>query len=67
MLWFDISLKKANDWLAFFVMLAVCVPKLRSSEVVTSRFLAANTLSSSTLCRKHLWGMGVLSLVKCKT
>ena len=42
-------LRKPNVWFAFFVMLAICVPKLRSSQMVTPRCLAADTLSSSML------------------
>ena len=32
-----------------FVMLAICVPQLRLSEMVTPRYLAADILSSSML------------------
>ena len=60
-------LRKPNVWFAFFVMLAICVPQLRSSEMVTPRYLAADTLSRSMLRRKYLEGMGVLSLVTRKT
>ena len=42
-------LRKPNDGFAFFVMLAICVPQLRSSEMVTPRYLAADTFSSSML------------------
>ena len=45
----------------------VLVYVLKSSEMVTPRYLAANTLSSSMLGRKCLEEMGVLSLVRCKT
>ena len=44
-------LRKPNDWFAFFVMLNICVPQLRASEIVyhIARYLAADTLSSSML------------------
>ena len=42
-------LRKPNVWFAFFVMLAICVPQLRWSEMVTPRYLVADTLSSSAV------------------
>ena len=42
-------LRKPNVWFAFFVMLAICVPQLRSSEMVNPRYLAADRLSSYML------------------
>ena len=42
-------LRKPNDWFAFFVMLAMCVPQLRSSKIVIPRYLAVDILSSSLL------------------
>ena len=42
-------LRKPYVWFAFFVMLAICVPQLRSSKMVIPRYLVADTLSSSML------------------
>ena len=43
------SLRKPYVWFAFFVMLVIGVPKLRSSEMLTPRYFVADTLSSSML------------------
>ena len=48
-----ILLRKPNDWFAFFVMLAICVLQLRSSEMVTPRYLAVDALLSS---KKEVFG-----------
>ena len=44
---FRFLLRKPNVWFAFFVMLAICVPKLWSYEMVAPRYLATESLSSS--------------------
>ena len=58
-----LRLRNPSVWFAFLVMLFMRFSQLRSSDIVTPRYLAADTLSSSMLCRKYLDGMGVLSLV----
>ena len=52
--------------LPFFVILSMCFPHLRSSDIVTPRYLAAEVLSSSMLWRKYLEGIGAVSLVICR-
>ena len=52
-------------WLAFLVML--WISQLRSSDMVTPSYLAADTRSNSVLWRKYLEGIGVFNLVTCNT
>ena len=46
----DISFKKPRVWFAFFVVMSICLDHERSSAMVTPKYFAAGTLSSSTLC-----------------
>ena len=54
---------KPSVWFAFFEVLFMCVLHERSSDIVTPRYLADGTLSSSSPCRSYLVGIGVLSRV----
>ena len=38
----------------FFVVMSICLDHERSSVMVTPKYFAARTLSSSTLCRMYL-------------
>ena len=50
----DISFKETRVWFAFFVVMSICLDHERSSAMVTPKYFAAGTLSSSTLCRMYL-------------
>ena len=56
-------LMKPSVWFAFFEVLFMCVLHERSSDIVTPRYLADGTLSSSIPCRRYLVGIRVLSRV----
>ena len=60
-------LRNPRVWFDFLEILLIWVPQLRSSDIVTPRYLAAVVLSSSVLWRKYLNGMGVFNLVTCRT
>ena len=47
-------LRKPSVWFAFFVVISICLVHERSSKMVTPKYNAAGTLSSSTLCRMYL-------------
>ena len=47
-------LKKPRVWFAFLVVILICLVHERSSEMVTPKYLAEGTFSSSTLCRMYL-------------
>ena len=47
-------LRKPRVWFAFFVVMSICLDHERSSAMVTSKYIGAGTLSSSTLCRIYL-------------
>ena len=46
---YNVPLRNPSVWLAFLVMLSMCVPQFRSSDMVTPRYFAADTLSNSVL------------------
>ena len=50
----DISFKETKSLVAFFVVMSICLDHERSSAMVTPKYFAAGTLSSSTLCRMYL-------------
>ena len=54
-------LMKPSAWFAFFEVLFMCVLHERSSDIVTARYFADGTLSSSIPCRRYLVGIGVLT------
>ena len=53
----DVLLMKPSVWFAFFEVLFLCILHERSSELVTPRYLADGTLSSSVSCRRYLVGI----------
>ena len=50
----DISFKETKSWFAFFVVMLICLDHERLSAMVTPKYFAAGTLSSSTLYRMYL-------------
>ena len=57
---------KPSVWFASFEVLFICVLH-ESSDIVTPRYLANGTISSSMPCRRYLVGIGVLSRVAWMT
>ena len=42
-----LRLRKPSDWFAFLIVLLICSDHLRSSDIVTPRYFADETLSST--------------------
>ena len=49
----DISFKEAKSLVCLFVVILICLVHERSSAMVTPKYFAAGTLSSSTLRRMY--------------
>ena len=64
-MYLNIAFEKAKCFICK-VTLSLCLPHLSSTEIVTPRYKAAGTLSSSVLRKKFSEGMGFLSQVTCK-
>ena len=47
----DISFKEAKSSVCLFVVISICLIHERSSAIVTPKYFAVGTLSSSTLCK----------------
>ena len=68
LLWTRIFLlRKPRVWFAFFVVMSICLDHERSSAMVTPKYFAAGTLSSSTLCRMYLVLRGFVFYVIWRT
>ena len=78
LLWTGIFLlRKPRVWFAFFVVMSICLDHERSSAMVTPKYFAAGTLSSSTLSRMYLvlrglaffviWRTGYVEGLNCKS
>ena len=52
-MYFDVTFQEAKSLICLFVISSVGFPHLRSPDIVTPRYLAADKLSSSVLWRKY--------------
>ena len=50
----DISFKETNCLVCLFLVMSICLDHERSSTMMTPKYFAAGTLSSSTLCKMYL-------------
>ena len=48
------SFKETKNLVCLLVVMSICLDHERSSTIVTPKYFAAGTLSSSTLCRMYL-------------